>query len=314
MFGEKSMRILVTGGAGFIGSNLVDALLKKKHKIIVLDNLSSGKEENINRKSRFYNADIFDKKRISAIFKKENPDIVIHNAAQIDVRISVADPFFDAKINILGAINILDSCVKTKVKKIIFASSGGTIYGECATNAPNEESKISPLSPYAIAKNSVENYIKFYSAIYGLEYAILRYSNVYGPRQDSYGESGVIAIFAAKMLCNEDINIFGDGKQMRDYVYVSDVVNANLRALNKGKNQIINIGTSKAISVNKLVEVIANATGYSKKAVYKPKREGELFKSLLNIDKAKKVLDWVPKTCIEKGIKETIECFKMRNR
>jgi UDP-glucose 4-epimerase len=276
--------------------------------------LSSGKKENINKKSKFYKADIFDKKSVSAIFKKEKPDVVIHNAAQIDVRISVADPFFDAKINILGAINILDSCVKTKVKKIIFASSGGTIYGECATSAPNEKSQINPLSPYGIAKNSTENYIKFYSAIYDLDYAILRYSNVYGPRQDSYGESGVIAIFVAKMLYNKDVNIFGDGKQMRDYVYVSDVVNANLKALNKGKNQIINIGTSKAISVNKLAEIIANATGYSKKVVYKPKREGELFKSFLNIDKAKKVLDWMPKTCIEKGIKETIEYFKMRNK
>jgi UDP-glucose 4-epimerase len=308
------MRILVTGGAGFIGSNLVDALSKKKHKITILDNLSSGKKENISKKSKFYRADVFDKKSVLAIFKKEKPDVVIHNAAQIDVRMSVADPFFDAKINILGAINVLDSCVKTKVKKIVFASSGGTIYGECNAKAPNEESKINPLSPYGIAKNSVENYIKFYSAIYGLEYAILRYGNVYGPRQDSYGDAGVIAIFIAKMLYNEDVNIFGDGKQMRDYVYVSDVVNANLKALSKGKNQIINIGTSKAVSVNKLVEIIANAIGYSKKAVYKPKRRGELFKSFLNIDKAKKVLDWVPKTCIEKGIKETIEYFKMRNK
>ncbi|GHT45961.1 UDP-glucose 4-epimerase [Endomicrobiia bacterium] len=308
------MRILVTGGAGFIGSNVVDALLKKGHKVVVLDNLSSGKKENINKESKFYKVDVFDRKNVSAIFKKEKPDVVIHNAAQIDVSASVVDPFFDAKINILGAINVLDSCVKTKVNKVIFASSGGTIYGECDVSAPNEESKANPLSPYGIAKNSVENYIKFYSAVYSLDYTILRYGNVYGPRQDPYGETGVIAIFVTKMLHGKDVNIFGDGKQMRDYVYVSDVVNANLKALNKGKNQIINIGTSKAVSVNKLLEVMSNAIGYSKKTVYKPKREGELFKSFLNIDKAKKVLGWTPETCIEKGIKKTIEYFKMGNK
>jgi UDP-glucose 4-epimerase len=278
------VRILVTGGAGFIGSNVVDVLLKKQHKVVVLDNLSSG--------------------------KKEKPQIVIHKAAQIDVHKSVADPFFDAKVNILGSINVLNACVENKAKKIIFASSGGTIYGECGVSAPSEESKANPLSPYGIAKNSAENYIKFYSAAYGLEYTILRYSNVYGPRQDSHGEAGVIAIFAAKMLHNEDINIFGDGKQMRDYVYVFDVANANLKALNKGKNQIINIGTSKAVSINQLVEIMSKTAGYKKKAIHQSKRAGELFKNFLNINKAKKVLDWKSEVSIEKGIKETIEYLK----
>jgi UDP-glucose 4-epimerase len=308
------MKILVTGGAGFIGSNITDALLKKGHVVVVLDNLSSGKKENINKQAKFYKADIFDKKTVASIFKTEKPKIVIHKAAQIDVRKSITDPFFDAEVNILGSINVLNSCVENKVKKIIFASSGGTVYGECKTTAPNEKSKANPLSPYGIAKNSVENYINFYSAVHGLEYTVLRYGNVYGPRQDPHGEAGVIAIFASKILNNDDITIYGDGEQMRDYVYVSDVVNANLKALNKGKNQIINIGTSKAVSINKLVEVISKTAGYNKKAIYKPKRDGELFKSFLNVNKARKVLGWKPEISIEKGIKNTLQYFKKRNK
>ncbi|MDR3257035.1 MAG: NAD-dependent epimerase/dehydratase family protein [Endomicrobium sp.] len=304
------MKVLITGGAGFIGSNIADVLIKKGHVVVVLDNLSSGKKENINKQAGFYKIDVFDKKAVKDVFNKEKPQIVIHNAAQIDVRKSVADPFFDAEVNILGSINVLNSCVENRVKKIIFASSGGTIYGECNNSAPNEESKINPMSPYGIAKNSVENYIKFYSAVHGLSYIILRYGNVYGPRQDPHGEAGVIAIFAAKMLKNEEIMVFGDGKQMRDYVYVADVVNANLKALIKGKNQIINIGTSKALSINELVRVMSKISGYSKKAIYKPKRDGELFKSFVNISKAKKLLSWEPKFNIESGIKETIKYFK----
>ncbi|MCA6071811.1 MAG: NAD-dependent epimerase/dehydratase family protein [Endomicrobium sp.] len=304
------MKILVTGGAGFVGSNITDALLKKRHVVVVLDNLSYGKKENVNKQAKFYKTDIFDKKAVGDIFKKEKPQIVIHKAAQIDVRKSVADPFFDAEVNILGSINVLNACVKNKVKKIIFASSGGTIYGESGVSAPDEETKTNPLSPYGIAKNSVENYIKFYSTVYGLEYTILRYGNVYGPRQDPRGEAGVIAIFAAKMLRNEDVNVFGDGKQMRDYVYVIDAVDANIRALSKGKNQIVNIGASKAVSVNKLVKIMSEAAGYKKKAIQRPKRAGELFKSFLNINKAKKVLGWKPEVSIEKGIKKTIEYFK----
>jgi UDP-glucose 4-epimerase len=306
------MKIIITGGAGFIGSNVANVLLKKGYKVVVLDNLSSGKKINIDKKAVFYEVDVCDHKAIEKIFKKESPSIVIHNAAQIDVRKSVLSPSFDAKVNILGAINILNACVKNKVKKIIFASSGGSIYGECKKNAPNEEFKAEPLCPYGIAKYSAENYIKFYSAIYGLEYTILRYSNVYGPRQDPYGEAGVVAIFAAKMLNNEGITIFGNGEQMRDYVYVSDVAIANLKALRKGKNQIVNIGTSKAISINDIVKIMSKMINYHKKVSYEPKRCGELFKNFLNVDKAKTVLCWRPKVNIEKGIRQTIHYFKAR--
>ena len=304
------MKVLITGGAGFIGSNIADALIANKHKVVALDNLSSGKKKNIDKKVKFYKADIADAKKVAEIFKKEKPEIVIHNAAQIDVRKSVEDPSFDAKVNILGSINILSACVENKVRKIIFASSGGTIYGECAGKAPNEHTIPNPLSPYGIAKHSVENYIKFYSAIHGLNYTILRYGNVYGPRQDPHGEAGVVAIFAQRMLNNEPIAVFGDGKQMRDYVFVGDVVNANIKSLTKGSGETINIGTQKTTSVNELVKYMAAFSGYKQKAVYKAKRDGELFRNLLDISKAKKVLNWKPSVDIKTGVAKTIEYFK----
>lgn len=304
------MKVLITGGAGFIGSNIADALIAKGHKVIIFDDLSSGKPGNINKKAKFYKADIFNKKDVSKIFKKEKPEAVIHNAAQIDVRKSVADPYYDAEINILGSINILNACVENKVKKIIFASSGGTIYGECGKKAPDEESKGKPLSPYGIAKFTVENYIKFYNEIHGLKYTILRYGNVYGHRQDPKGEAGVVAIFAPRMLKNEDVIVYGDGRQMRDYVHVSDVVDANIKALTKGNNQIINIATSKTVSVNELVKIMSKAAGYVKKAKKMPKRNGELYKSFLDIKKAGKVLSWRPGVSIESGIKQTLEYFR----
>jgi UDP-glucose 4-epimerase len=303
------MKVLITGGAGFIGSNIADAVIEKKHKAVILDNLSSGNKKNVNKKAKFYKADIVDEKNVLKIFKKEKPDAVIHCAAQIDVRKSVAEPKYDADINILGSLNILKACAENKTKKIIFASSGGTIYGECGAKAPDENSFPSPLSPYGIAKHSVENYIKFYGEIHGLKYTILRYANVYGPRQDPKGEAGVIAIFALKMINNEAVTVFGDGKQMRDYVYVEDVVSANLKALMKADNQIINIGTNKAVALNDIVKMMSDFSKTDKKPVYMPKRDGELFKSFLDNKKAFKVLGWKPKTDINGGIKKTLKYF-----
>ena len=304
------MKILVTGGAGFIGSNIVDELIERKHKVVIVDNLATGNIKNVNKKAKFYKVSVCDKKKIDEIFKKEKIDIVIHHAAQLDVRKSVEDPCFDADVNIKGALNILEACKNTKVKKIIFASSGGTIYGECGTKAPDEKSFANPLSPYGVAKLSVEHYIKAYRALYGLKYTILRYANVYGPRQDVNGEAGVVAIFIGRMTANKEVFIFGNGKQLRDYVYVKDVVSANIKSLTKGNNEIINIGTQKTFSVNQLVKELSVITSYKNKPIFKPKRNGELFKSFLNISKAKKVLNWEPKVSIKEGLKNTVEYFK----
>ena len=303
------MKILVTGGAGFIGSNIVDELIEKKHKVVIVDNLATGNIKNVNKKAKFYKVSVCDKKKIDEIFKKEKIDIVIHHAAQLDVRKSVEDPCFDADVNIKGALNILEACKNTKVKKIIFASSGGTIYGECGSKAPDEKAFANPLSPYGVAKLSVEHYIKAYSELYGLKYTILRYANVYGPRQDVNGEAGVVAIFIGRMSQNKEFFIFGDGKQLRDYVYVKDVVSANIKSLTKGNNEVINIGTNKTTSVTKLATELSKIIGYKNKPVFKPKRNGELFKSFLNISKAKKILGWQPKVDIVKGLKNTVEYF-----
>ena len=303
------MNILVTGGAGFIASNITDELIKKGHRVIIVDNLSSGRKQNINPKSIFYKIDITDP-AIEKVFKKHKIDVMCHHAAQIDIRISVNDPIFDAKSNILGSINLLQNCIKYKVKKVIFASSGGAVYGEVKGLGAKEAEKVDPLSPYGVAKESIERYIRYYSYTFGLDFTILRYGNVYGERQDPHGEAGVVAIFTGLMLAKKQPFIFGDGGQIRDYVYVGDVVRANLFALNKAKNQIINIGTGKGTSVSSLYEKLNRITGFNKKAKHQPKRKGELMRSVLCISKAKSVLGWQPKTGIDEGFRRTVEYFR----
>jgi len=303
------MKILVTGGAGFIGSNVVDAYIEKGYEVIVVDDLSSGKKENLNKKAKFYNLDICDK-ALEEVFNKEGIDIVNHHAAQVDVRKSISDPAFDARINIEGSLNILENCRKYKIKKIIFASSGGVIYGECGNLPPNEDSPISPLSPYGVSKYAMECYLSTYEKIYGLKYTALRYGNVYGPRQDPYGEAGVVAIFSGKMLNNEEVNIFGDGEQVRDYVYVRDVVKANILCLENGDNEIFNIGTGESTLVNQLFSEMKELTQYSKEAVYKPSRAGELMRSSLDVKKAEQKLGWKAGVGIREGLKKTIDFFK----
>ncbi|NTV23914.1 MAG: NAD-dependent epimerase/dehydratase family protein [Nanoarchaeota archaeon] len=303
------MKILVTGGAGFIASNLVDALIDNGHSVVIIDNLSTGKKENLNPKAKFYNMDVTDQK-ILAVFEKEKPEVVDHHAAQIDVRKSVSDPGFDAKVNILGVINILEACRKTGVRKLINVSSGGVVYKEGTPVPIKEDAQKGPISGYGISKFTAELYVEMFSRLHSLRYTTLRYSNVYGIRQDPLGEAGVIAIFSERLLQGKECSIFGDGKQTRDYVYVKDVVAANILAIEKGDNEAFNIGTGKETTVNELFAMLAKVTGKSVKPSYQPARPGELLRSCLETSKAKKLLGWKPAYSLEEGLKETVAWVK----
>lgn len=302
------MRILVTGGAGFIGSNVVDLYIKKGHYVAVVDNLSMGSLKNVNKKAKFYKIDIRDKK-IFNIIKKEKIQIINHHAAQISVPDSVRDPFTDADINIKGTLNLLDAAIKNKVKRFIFISSGGTVYGTPEKLPAKENFKIAPENPYGISKVAGENYVKFYSRQYGLKYVILRYSNVYGERQIPHGEAGVVAIFIKKILKGERPVIFGDGRCIRDYVYVGDVARANLLSLVKGVNDEFNIGTGKPTDVNQLFKIIKEVTGFKENAENGPFREGDILANYLDNSKARKILNWKPEISLKEGIKKTYNYF-----
>jgi len=305
------MKILVTGGAGFIGSNVVDAYIEAGHQVAVLDNLTTGKRSNLNPQAKFYEIDIRDKEKLSQAIVEFSPEVINHHAAQIDVRKSVEDPVYNAQVNEIGMLNLLDVAVKTKVKKIIFSSTGGAIYGEVEKKSGADENHPQePISPYAITKRSGEMYLHSYKENKGLNFTVLRYGNVYGPRQDPLGEAGVIAIFCGKLLANEQPTIYGDGEQLRDYVYVGDVAAVNLLVLDQGENQIFNIGTGKGISVNQLFVHLKQSAKFDKDAIYAPARTGELFRSVLNCKKIKKELGWKAKTSIKRGLKLTFKWSK----
>lgn len=305
------MNVLVTGGAGFIGSHVVDKLVENGYGVIVVDNLSSGKVENLNRNALFYEQSIEDEEMMERIFSLHRPEYVFHLAAQASVAISVREPARDAKTNIIGSLVLLEKSIKYGVKKFIFSSTGGAIYGENVKVFPTPETEIPhPISPYGIAKYSTEMYLEFFAREYGLKYTVLRYSNVYGPRQDPYGEAGVVAIFTERMLRGEEVHIFGDGEYVRDYVYVEDVVRANLLAMEKGDNEVFNIGTGRGTTVNQLFKLLKEITGYDKEPVYKPPRKGDVRKSILDYTKAKEKLGWEPKIPLEEGLKLTVEYFR----
>ncbi len=303
------MKILITGGAGFIASNITDALLDEGHKVFVLDNLSTGFEKNVNPKAEFIKADICDK-QIADLFDKEKFDLVNHHAAQMDVRRSVADPAFDANTNILGTINLLQNCVRTGVKKFMFASTGGAVYGEQNYFPANEKHPANPLSPYGISKLSVEKYLYFYKVQYNLNYTILRYANIYGPRQNPFGEAGVVAIFSSRMLKNEKTIINGSGLQTRDYVFVGDVVKANLLTLKDEANDIYNIGTGIETNVNELFITLRNITGYTHEEKHGPAAPGEQMRSVISSEKIFNKFGWKPSTGIQDGLKKTVDYFK----
>jgi UDP-glucose 4-epimerase len=304
------MKILVTGGAGFIGSNVVDAFIAAGHEVAVLDNLSTGKKENLNPKAAFFPVDLTDTRLTEAVADFA-PEIIAHLAAQIDVRKSVSDPIFNAKVNELGTLNLLESAVKAGVKKVIFSSTGGALYGEVTKKSgAAEDHPQEPISPYAITKRSVEMYLFAYRALHGLDYTVLRYGNVFGPRQDPLGEAGVIAIFFGKMLKGETPTIYGDGNQLRDYVYVGDVAAANLLALAQSGGDIYNIGTGKGTSVNQLFALLKELMKFPGEAKYAPARAGELLRSVLNVRKVKKELGWRPRVGMKKGLKLTLNWYR----
>ncbi|MFH1542740.1 MAG: NAD-dependent epimerase/dehydratase family protein [bacterium] len=305
------MKILVIGGAGFIGSNIVDAYVEAGHEVGILDNLSTGKKENLNRNAKFYEMDIRDKQGLSGVIKEFSPEIINHLAAQIDVRKSVTDPQFNAEVNEIGFLNMLDAAVEAKVKKVIFSSTGGAIYGEVKPRGGADENyPQEPISPYAITKRTGEMYLHAYHVNKGLNYTVVRYGNVYGPRQDPLGEAGVIAIFCGRMKEGKECTIYGDGKQLRDYVYVADVAAINLIALTKGENQIFNVGTGLGVSVNELYAHLNDLLKFGRPAKYAPPRAGELFRSVLNCRKAKKQLGWQAKVDIKQGLQKTLEWYK----
>ena len=309
---SEKTKVIVTGGAGFIGSNIVDTLLEMGMTPIVIDDLSTGKEENVNPDAIMYRQDTRDLEGLEKIFSNHKPDYVLHLAAQISVSRSVREPIYDESVNVKGTLNVLEMCHKYGVKKIVFTSSGGVMYGENPPFPTPESVCPDPVSPYGISKLAGEKYVRFYGFEKGLRYTILRYGNVYGPRQSPDGEAGVIAIFAKKMLNKEPVTINGDGEYIRDYIYVKDVVNANILSMENGDGEIFNIGTGTGKSVNDVFLSLKEHIYYDADPIYGPPRPGDLRKSILDISHAKEVLKWKPKYSFSEGLRETVKFFESR--
>jgi UDP-glucose 4-epimerase len=306
------MKILVTGGAGFIGSNLVDALIDAGHEVVVVDNLVTGQRRNINERARFYELDLRGPE-IEAVLAAELPDLIDHHAAHADVRESVDDPVYNAEVNVLGTVRLLHLAVKYGVRKLIFISTGGAIYGEPQVLPCTEDHPATPLSPYGTSKLAGELYLETYRQTFGLDYTVLRYANVYGPRQDTDAEEGrVIAIFTQLMLAGRTPRINGTGQQQRDFVYVGDCVDANVRALTGGSGQVFNIGTGKPTSILQLADTLRELTGYSGQLDFGPERAGEVQNIFLDWSRAKEQLGWQPRMALEQGLRETVEYFRDR--
>lgn len=305
-------KIIVTGGAGFIGSTLVDKLISEGHEVAIIDNLVSGKRDYVNPQAKLYEVDICSEE-VAEVFKTEQPDIVYHLAAQIDVRISVSDPIYDNKINAVGSLNILENCRLHNVKKFIFSSTGGAIYGEAEEIPTTESAPTYPLSPYGIHKLTTEKYCNFYREVYGLDYTILRFANVYGPRQYKGGEAGVVSIFIEHAVSGKNCIINGDGLQTRDYVYVDDVVAALSKAKDVTYQGEINISFGQEITLLAVVTAIQESLGAEFAPSHAEAKPGEQRRSCLSYARATKILNWEPQINITEGVKRTIEWTKNIN-
>ena len=306
------MKVLVTGGAGFIGSHVVDILISAGYEVVVVDDLSTGRLSNLNPAATFYQVDIRSP-RLAEVFEKERPDYVDHHAAQMDVRRSIGDPLFDAEVNVIGSINLIECCRRYNVKRLVYISTGGAVYGEPEYLPCDEAHPVNPICPYGASKHTVEHYLFMYNQNYGLEYVVLRYPNVYGPRQDPHGEAGVVAIFTGQMLAGGQVVINGDGEQQRDFVYVEDCARANLMAMtNQNANQIYNLGYGRGTTVNEIFTTLKRITGYRLSAVHGPAKVGETRQIYLDATKAQRDLGWQPSVDLEEGLQQTVEYFKRR--
>ncbi len=303
------MKILVTGGAGFIGSHVVDGFINAGHEVVVVDDLSTGYRTNLNPRARFYRLDIRSPV-VEQVFESEQPDVVNHHAAQMNVRRSIADPIFDAEVNVVGSLRLIEYARRFGVKKFIYISTGGAVYGEPLYLPCDEDHPVQPICQYGVSKHTVEHYLYLYAENYDLHYTVLRYPNVYGPRQDPYGEAGVVAIFAGQMLRDEPVTINGSGEQERDFVYVGDLVRANLAALKMGTNGIYNLGWGRGTSVNEIFNALADITSYRRKPHHGPPIVGETYKIFLKAERAARDLDWHPTVSLEEGLRQTVEFFR----
>jgi UDP-glucose 4-epimerase len=304
------LRVLVTGGAGFIGSHLVDALIEAGHEVSIVDNLSTGSQRNVNPKAMLYQVDLRSPD-LARVFDQARPEVVDHHAAHADVRESVADPIHDAEVNVLGSLHLLQQCVRTKARKLIFISSGGAAYGEPVSLPCAEDHPIRPLSPYGASKAALELYLNLYKETYGLDFTVLRYANIYGPRQDLQTEEGrVVAIFSQLMLQGRQPKINGDGEQQRDFLHVSDVVSANLITLERGDSGVYNLGSGVPTSVNQIFDLLKEITGFQGQRVHGPAMPGEVYQIYLDATKARQELDWAPRVSLEAGLRDTVEYFR----
>lgn len=304
------MKIIVTGAAGFIASHVVDAYVEAGHDVVGIDDFSRGRKQNINPKCRFYSCDIRDRKAVEGIFSAEKPTVVNHHAAQMDVRRGVREPIFDAQVNILGGINLIETAVASGVKRFIYVGTAGAGYGEPDHMPVPETYPVNPITPYGISKHTIEHYLFTFRFLYGLDYVVLRYGNVYGPRQNSQGEAGVFAIFSEQMLAGIQPVIYGDGTKIRDYVYISDVVAANSAALDRGTNEIFNISSGVETTDREVYEVVRHLLNKSVQPKYVPRRPGEIDRICLDISKAERLLGWKPQVPLAEGARRTVAHFQ----
>ena len=311
------MNVLVTGGAGFIGSHIADTLLAAGHRVVVVDNLHTGHKENVPQGATFYEVDICDRAALAEVFAKEQIETISHQAARANVRESMNDPVAYAKVNILGSLNLLELARQSNCRKIVFASTGGAVYGEGYSEQGNklpftEQSWPQPKDNYGANKLSMEYHLDLYHANYGMQYVALRYPNVYGPRQDSKGEAGVVAIFAGAMLEGKPTKITGDGKQIRDFTFVGDVARANLLALESSAVGIFNVGTGVPTDVNRVHATLTEIIGYPREAEYIPRPMGEVLATYLDSSKAKTVLGWEPQVSLHAGLRQVVEWMQAK--